>query len=176
MGTWVRRRHSYPSSSWQRYNDECERVAIPRRLRFIIDVNGATMARLLVALLITISLGILSRLWPIGYPLYDKSLGDVLYSVAAYLALAIVLFRRQRWVIAVLALCGCVAVETFQATGIPARYEHLVIVRWLIGTEFSWHDITCYVVGVLAISLLDGLWLTRRAVWSAPRSSDCTAT
>ena len=43
------------------------------------------MIRLLAAMLIAIALGIVSRLYPIGWLFYDKSLGDVLYAVAAYL-------------------------------------------------------------------------------------------
>src|ERR1700730_14308530 len=56
------------------------------------SISEAPMKRL-GALGITISLGLMSRLCPIGWPLYDKSLGDVLYAVAAYLFLALVLFR-----------------------------------------------------------------------------------
>src|SRR5438105_14876907 len=109
------------------------------------------MLRLLVALAVTVALGLLSRLRPIGWSLYDKSLGDVLYAVAAYLALALLLFRRPRALVAGLALGLCLAVEAFQATGIPARYEHLLVVRWLLGTTFAWHDVACYVVDVVAI-------------------------
>ncbi len=39
----------------------------------------------ILALGATILLGILSRRHPIGWPAYDKSLGNVLYAVAAYL-------------------------------------------------------------------------------------------
>src|SRR4051794_19584060 len=98
------------------------------------------MLRLFAALAATITLGVLSRLYPIGWPVYDKSLGDALYAVAAYLALALVLRRRPPAPVAVLALGFCLAVEFFQATGIPARYAHVGAVRWLLGTTFSWHD------------------------------------
>jgi hypothetical protein len=52
------------------------------------------MIRPLLVLLLVLALGLASRLAPIGWPLYDHSLGDVLYAVAAYLALALV---RPRW-------------------------------------------------------------------------------
>jgi hypothetical protein len=120
-----------------------------------------TMLRLLVALLLTIALGLLSRLYPIGLPLYDKSLGDALYGVAAYLGLALILPRQRPLVLASLALAWCLAVEVFQATGIPARYEQFAIVRWLIGTEFSWHDVACYFVGGAAVVAIDVTVLRR---------------
>lgn len=118
------------------------------------------MSRTLIALLVTVALGIASRRWPIGLWLYDKSLGDVLYAVAAYLGLAIVLPRRPA-LVAGLALGWCLAVEAFQATGVPARYAHLGVVRWLIGTDFAWHDVACYFVGVAAVLVLDVLVLRR---------------
>src|SRR5436190_535637 len=117
------------------------------------------MLRLLAALTVTVALGLLSRVRPIGWWPYDKSLGDVLYAVAAYLGLALVLYRRPRALVAGLALALCLAVEAFQATGIPARYEHVVLVRWLLGTTFAWHDVACYFVGVAAVTALDALLL-----------------
>ena len=80
------------------------------------------MLRLLVALALTIALGLLSRLHPIGWPLYDKSLGDVLYAVAAYLSLALLLRRRSPALVALLAAGWCVTVEVFKLSGIPAQY------------------------------------------------------
>ena len=109
------------------------------------------MLRLLAALTATVALGLLSRLRPIGWWPYDKSLGDVLYAVAAYLVLALLLYRRPPALVAPLALGACLAVECFQATGVPARYAHVLAVRWLLGTTFSWHDVACYVVGVALV-------------------------
>jgi hypothetical protein len=120
------------------------------------------MIKLGTALAVTIALGLLSRLAPIGWPPYDKSLGDVLYAVAAYLVLAMLLLRRPRALVAGFALSLCLAVEFFQATGIPAHYADWLIVRWLIGTDFAWHDIGCYVLGVVIVWPLD-VWLLRPA-------------
>jgi hypothetical protein len=117
------------------------------------------MVRLFVALAVTLALGLASRLRPIGWAVYDKSLGDVLYAAAAYLALALLLYRRPPALVAALALALCLAVESFQATGIPARYDHLLVVRWLLGTTFAWHDVACYVVGVAALFGADVLLL-----------------
>ena len=41
------------------------------------------MLRLLAALVLTVALGLLSRLAPIGWPVYDKSLGDALRGLVA---------------------------------------------------------------------------------------------
>ncbi len=109
----------------------------------------------LVALFVTIALGLLSRLYPIGWSLYDKSLGDVLYAVAAYLAIALV-SGRPWWIVAPVALIVCEAIEFFQATGVPAQLAaQYPLVRWLLGTTFAWHDVVCYIVGVAAITLID---------------------
>jgi hypothetical protein len=117
------------------------------------------MLRLLTALAVVVALGLLSRLCPLGWPVYDKSLRDALYAAAAYLALALALPRWRPVPVAALALAFCLAVECFQATGIPARYAHIVPVRWLLGTTFSWHDVVCYCVGVVGIFGLDVLLL-----------------
>jgi hypothetical protein len=121
------------------------------------------MVRLLIALMVTIVLGLLSRLHPLGWPWYDKSLGDVLYAAAVYLLLALLLYRRRSLLVASLALCLCLAIESFQATGLPAQYANVLVVRWLLGTTFSWHDVGCYVLGVVAIASLDALFLRPRA-------------
>ena len=117
------------------------------------------MLRLLAALVLTIALGVLSRLHPIGRPLYDKSLGDALYAVAAYLGLAVLFFRRSPSTVVLLALGWCVAVELFKLTGIPAHHADLGIVRWVLGTTFGWHNLACYAVGVVGIAVIDVLLL-----------------
>jgi hypothetical protein len=130
---------------------------LPGRTRWVSKPMSRFMVGVL-ALALTIALGLLSRLYPIGWKPWDKSLGDVLYAVAAYLALALV-SRKPVAFVAPVALAFCLAVEFFQATGIPARYAYLGIVRWLIGTDFSWHDVACYVIGVAFIAGPDLLLL-----------------
>jgi hypothetical protein len=120
------------------------------------------MARLAVALAGAVALGLASRLYPIAWSIYDKSLGDVLYAVVAYLGLALLLPRKPRKLVASLALGWCLAAEFFQATGIPARYEQYVVVRWVIGTTFSWHDVACYFVGIGLVTALDAVLLRPR--------------
>ena len=113
------------------------------------------MTRILAALAVTVALGILSRSHPTGWYPYDKSLGDLLYAVAAYLVLALLLPRRPPWLVAGLALGLCLAVETFKLTGIPEQISRWGIVRWLLGTAFSWHNLACYALGVAGILGLD---------------------
>jgi hypothetical protein len=117
------------------------------------------MLRLLAALVLTVALGLLSRLAPIGWPVYDKSLGDALYAVAAYLVLALVLHRWPVCRVAALALAACLAVEAFKFTGLPARYAGYGAVRWLLGTTPSWHNVACYALGIAAIAGADALLL-----------------
>ncbi|HEY7315534.1 MAG TPA: DUF2809 domain-containing protein [Gemmataceae bacterium] len=126
------------------------------------DISRTAAPRLLAALVVTVAVGLLSRLYSIGWFLFDHSLGDVLYAVAIYLLLAL-LSRRGPALVAPLALGACWAIEAFQATGIPARYAHFAVVRWLLGTTFSWHDMICYVVGVAVIAALDRAWLRRQS-------------
>jgi hypothetical protein len=125
------------------------------------------MFRLCAALAVTVALGLFSRQQTIGWFVYDKSLGDILYAVAAYLCLALVLFRRSVVLVAFMALTFCLAVECFQATGLPARWAHRTIIRWLLGTSFSWHDIGCYFLGVAIITAVDKLLL--RPGWGPGR-------
>jgi hypothetical protein len=119
------------------------------------------MLRLLAALAVTVALGLLSRLRPVGWSVYDKSLGDVLYAVAAYLALALVLLRKPPALVAPLALAACLAVEALKLTGLPARHADLAAVRWLLGTIPSWHNVVCYALGVAVSAALDVLLLRR---------------
>lgn len=108
-----------------------------------------------IALGLTVILGLLSRLYPLGWYGYDKSLGDVLYAVAVYLVLALLLPRRGPRFTAFLALMLCVGVELFKLTGIPAATAHLPLVPWLLGHSFSWHNLACYALGVALVGLID---------------------
>jgi hypothetical protein len=117
------------------------------------------MPELILAPAATAALGLVSRLRPVGWPRDDKSLGDVLDAVAVYLVLALLPSRRA--LVAALALC--LAVEAFQATGVPARWAaHLPPVRLPLGTSFSWHDVGCCFTGVGVISAGDTVLLRPR--------------
>ncbi len=107
--------------------------------------------RLALLLLVTLALGVASRRVSLGVSLWDKSLGDVLYAVAMFLALALVRPRAAPWRLAAVTLAGCTAIELFQLTGVPlalARAQPWT--RWILGTTFAWHDLGCYVAGSAA--------------------------
>jgi hypothetical protein len=111
--------------------------------------------RLLAALGAVIALGLASRSYSVGWHVYDKSLGDVMYAAAAYLVLAVAFPHRAPLIIAAGSLSFCLAVELFKLTGIPAAHDRLLLVRWLLGSVFSWHNLICYAVGVAASAALD---------------------
>src|SRR5947199_6104489 len=106
------------------------------------------MLRLFLALAATVFLGLASRLYPAGWFLWDRVLGEVLYAVAAYLALAVFLFRKPPLLIAVAAFACCLAVEVFKLTGIPAENQHVFLVRWFLGMTFSVVNLGYYFIGV----------------------------
>lgn len=121
------------------------------------------MLRLVLALAVTIMVGLASRFYPIGWYLWDRVLGEVLYAVAAYLAIALIVIRKPPFLIAVLAFGACLAVELFKLTGIPANHQQVFLVRWFLGMAFSMENLLDYLLGVLLIALAD--WATW-AIWA----------
>src|ERR1700733_9165944 len=119
------------------------------------DGDVMPMLRLLLALAVTVVLGLASRLYPVGWFLWDRVLGEVLYAVAAYLALAVVLFRKPPLFIAVIAFVCCLTVELFKLTGIPAENQHVFLVRWFLGMTFSVVNLGYYFLGVVLIAFAD---------------------
>ena len=113
------------------------------------------MLRLLLALAVTVALGLASRLHPVGWFLWDRVLGEVLYAVAAYLALAVFLFRKPPLFIALIAFACCLAVELFKLTGIPAENQRVFLVRWFLGMTFSVVNLGYYFIGVVLIAFAD---------------------
>jgi hypothetical protein len=114
------------------------------------------MLRLLLALAATVFLGLASRLHPLGWFLWDRVLGEVLYAVAAYLVLALLLVSRPPWLLAGLAFGGCLAVEVFKLTGLPAEHQRVFLVRWFLGMTFAWVNLGYYCLGVVLIAFADG--------------------
>ena len=113
------------------------------------------MFRLLVAMAVTVALGLASRLYPMGWFLWDRVLGEVLYGVAAYLIWAMLLLRKSPLFIAVLAFGCCLAVELFKLTGIPARNQDVFLVRWFLGMSFAVVNLLYYFIGVALIAFAD---------------------
>jgi hypothetical protein len=113
------------------------------------------MLRLLLALAATVVLGLASRLYPLGWHLWDRVLGEVLYAVAAYLVWAMLLFRKPPWLIALIAFACCVAVEFFKLTGIPAENQDVFLVRWFLGMTFDTVNLGYYFTGAALSAFAD---------------------
>ena len=114
------------------------------------------LLRLLLALAVTVALGLASRLYPLGWFFWDRVLGEILYAVAAYLVWAMLLGRKRPSVIAVIAFASCLAVELFKLTGIPAENQRVFLVRWFLGMTFAWVNLAYYCLGVVLIAFADG--------------------
>lgn len=113
-----------------------------------------------VALALTIGVGVASRRFPIGVHLWDKSLGDALYTVMVYLLVALARPNLRPATLGAIALGISVAIELFQLTGIPLRLPRAF--RFALGTTFAWHDLACYAAGAVAASLAHHVTLRRR--------------
>src|SRR3954467_14270145 len=119
------------------------------------DGDGTPMLRLLLAMAFTVALGLASRLYPAGWFLWDRVLGEVLYAVAAYLVWAMILFRKSPWLVAAAGVASCLAVEVFKLTGIPAENQHVFLVRWFLGMVFAWANVGYYLIGAVLSALAD---------------------
>jgi hypothetical protein len=115
---------------------------------------------LLLAMAVTVAVGLASRLYPAGWFLWDRVLGEVLYAVAAYLLWAMILLRRPPWLVAAVAFASCFAVELFKLTGIPANNQDAWFVRWFLGMTFDWVNLGYYFIGAALSALAD--YATRR--------------
>jgi hypothetical protein len=128
-----------------------------------MTLSAATRRRLFCAALLAgvIACGIVTRVAPIGWSVYDKSLGDVLYAVAACLALAVLFPRASVMLVACFAAAACLAVEVLKLTDLNARLLMAPVIRWFLGTTFSWHNIVCYLSGAAIAGGLDAFWSGR---------------
>ncbi|HVS33939.1 MAG TPA: DUF2809 domain-containing protein [Gemmataceae bacterium] len=128
-----------------------------------MHVSSITVRRLrcAAALAVVVVGGIVSRSAPLGWPLYDKSLGDVLYAVAAYLGLALLLPRVPLGFIAAGGAAACFAVEFMKLSDFNARLLTVPVLRWFLGTTFSWHNIVCYLLGIAVGCGADAFFLRR---------------
>lgn len=106
----------------------------------------------LVAIPITIVLGVASRVWPQGAWIWDKSVGDVAYAMLLGFALVVVWPRARPLLVAALTSAACLAIELFQLTGLPRRAPRLL--RLALGDTFAWHDVDCYLVGAAVVALV----------------------
>ena len=122
----------------------------------------------ILAALLVIAAGVLSRLRRTGIALLDKYAGDALYAVLLYLLLRAAWPRWRAQHTALISLILMAGIETFQLTGIPAAMARsgkllLKIAAIVLGTGFSWRDMLAYAVGIGAVWLLEVTLARRRA-------------
>lgn len=114
--------------------------------------------RYLLALILVIAVGLLSRLYPIGNILWDKYLGDALYATMLYVGLGFLWPSQPISSRTTMALLAVAAIEVFQLTGIPANLaQHpnslSQLVSRALGTHFGWLDMLAYLFGVIPAAL-----------------------
>ncbi len=109
----------------------------------------------LVALMLVIAAGLAThRLLPSSAA--TDIAGDALYAVAAYAGLVVLLPRLRSAAVAAIATGWCLAVELFQATGIPlALAERFAPISLVLGTGFDARDLLVYVAAVAAVWAID---------------------
>lgn len=82
--------------------------------------------------------------------------GDALYTVAVYAGVVVILPRLRPLVVGLIAGAWSVAVELFQATGIPAEWaERFGPVALVLGTGFDVRDLVVYACAALAAAVAD---------------------
>jgi hypothetical protein len=106
----------------------------------------------LVAIPITIALGAASRMFPLGFALWDKSLGDVAYATLLGFIFVVAWPRARPLVVFALTATACFAIELLQLTNIPRRAPRFLGI--LLGDTFAWHDVVCYLVGAAFVVLV----------------------
>jgi hypothetical protein len=118
-------------------------------------------AKVFVALCVAAFLGVLSRAVPIGFRLWDKYLGDVVYAAAFYLVVSFVWSTGTRFNKAALTAVYVTAIECFQVTPVPAQLKESdnwavkLFAYIVLGSQFSWWDLLAYGVGMCAIICID---------------------
>ena len=80
---------------------------------------GPIRLRAAVALLVTIILGVISRTVVTGFVLFDKYLGDVLYTAAIFWLIWLIWPKYSARRVALLSFGLSLVIEIFQLTGIP---------------------------------------------------------
>jgi len=116
----------------------------------------------LFAAIITIVIGIVSRVVQTEILIFDKYLGDALYAVLIYLIFRITFPWHPIHIHAIIAIVLAIAIELFQITGVPASMRVsdnpvLKLASIVLGTKFAILDIVAYAIGVL-IAWLTDVW------------------
>ncbi len=108
-----------------------------------------------IALAATIAAGLATRAAAVPDLLGDVA-GDALYTVAVYAGVVLLAPRLRPVVVGAIAAGWSVAVELFQATGVPialaAAFRPIALV---LGTGFDARDLVVYVVAAVVVLLVD---------------------
>ena len=120
-----------------------------------------------LSIIMTIIIGISSRVFETGNPVFDKYLGDALYAILIYLLLGFLWDEIRPIIKLIISTIVVLMIEIFQISGIPLQLSQsdnilLRIISILIGTEFSFHDIYAYIIGLVIMYLLD-VWFRARS-------------
>ncbi|MFT7676313.1 MAG: glycopeptide antibiotics resistance protein [Planctomycetota bacterium] len=91
--------------------------------------------------------------------------GDVLWAIALYWFLSLLLERRPITLIATSALLTSFAVECSQLYQAPwiDGLRGTVLGGLLLGHGFLWSDLLCYTLGIVIAATVDAAWLSRPA-------------
>lgn len=117
---------------------------------------GARRRWIALALLaVTVAGGLGAHAWLPGGAFSDIT-GDVLYAVAAYLAVVVVAPWLRSLIAGAIALAWCVAVELFQLTGLPLAWGAVWRpVMLVLGTVFDPRDLLVYAVTIVVVCGID---------------------
>ena len=114
----------------------------------------------LLAMLVTLALGLASRRWPDALPAaLGKYPGDALWALMVLFGWRALRPRARTREVGLLALATSAAVEVAKLWQAPwlVQMRHTTIGHLLLGHAFSWQNLVAYLVGVLAGVALDRL-------------------
>ena len=137
--------------------------------------NGRSRAALLALIVLVIVAGLASRRFAFVVPKFlGKYPGDSLWALMVYLGWSFLRPRSPPWVLAIYAFGTSCLVEISQLYQAPWLNElrataagHLVL-----GSAFSWWDISAYAIGVGLGVALDRLLFHRQRFTSGAQSTD----
>src|SRR5689334_14740774 len=99
--------------------------------------------------------GLASRRFSYLLPaILKKNAGDILWAVMAYLVIAFAQPKARVRTVAAVSLLLSYAVELSKLAPIPLLdpFRHTRIGALLFGTTFSWSNIVCYTIGIVAVA------------------------
>lgn len=127
-----------------------------RRVRAVTSLTRSRV-RIAVVGAFALALGIASRRWPLGTPLWDDHLGDACYAAMIVVVLAFARPACARVRLALVAFAIGAAIELFQLTGLPAEWARAFRPLALVfGTTFAWADLVAQAVGIVLATMALG--------------------